>query len=1217
MSQNYYGHHPEYACRSFWPTYDYNHHHQQWDNQYQQGYHYQNQHYENNYQVENVENLDTSGEMFDFLQSGEEQPVLQESNWDKKDPIDEFLAKTERRDNNRCDRFQDNRRQRLSSSRSPSPERDRSPGRRYYYHPQNKNYHSYGKTKNRYHGYNGSRKSEYRRSDREDESNSGSRTSHRNYKKCASERVSTDYDRDSRHKSREEIKRGQFSTKNGCKNVQNTGEKLARENSLEDLRDTKIDERTIDKKVYDPITKKSANISGYKIPKRKSTSEAESDVPQEKTTEMTYNNLMKSKARILRTIHDLDKEKDEKIKQDLLSELQREGVGLRLPLTENEIKNVSGETDKFIPKAVQRPADEVEKKLVEIFKDNPQMIQSPQIKKKQAVTPFNKNNNNWSPISNDSEASKNVNNKELNRQISSEFTDCSSPEFITGNAKISFKINFKKSDKQAKPNFPKSAMSVVPSKPKIITGIPRVKITPYTYNMITPYTSNKVHNYKPSYGLPKSQVTLPVRVCRKPVIDVKKPKTSLIPLTHFQKPKTGLMPSFKTLPNFPVINITNNSCAVVNGIKQEKAETEIPKPSVVINETLTKTCATDTCEKLSEKESSKESEKQILPVSENTDDITIKQKLLDLMKDVLDEEKLKKIQQIMFETVQTSEEVKPNTVVKETNVEIPGGNVQHVPAESNSKEVNDPPIASEEKSIEEKMNDMHNSKENKNLEKELNVQKKISAELNNKEVSNIQQELTSDSKTEEVKNIPNNLSSGLLTTEGMNIQKILPTEINTEDHLNNQQNLSEENDTKAVLNINKYSKAVATNAIKKEDKNNTISPVVTPKRSKQRRKSELDILQKDIEILFKADRDFVFYGQRSNNNVDYNEQSPDRLSNACSSEGCLNESRTSSNTLKFSSSDSDDLLEFVSFPDDHDNTALGILNRELAALMEHKTSPKVKETALIDSDDQFKVKIESITYDALENTYIYESGSQYYRNEDEEIFEEYLQKLDLKDVQWSGYCAQCDDEIIYFDPQSILMEFNHLKYAHGHKFTENEQVNFNLDKSHNGSGLNVLKPWTESEMLKSVDNCEDLLSLSSIISTFKCMVPSCAFFTSDKIKMADHLEQHQLEPEDLLECSYCSDEMETADDLIDHVLAKHNHCQGYCAYCFYRSNPGNVMEHCKQYHLDRAPLVLDGTNDGVFSARPVDGKLLMNTIKSNVKPLICKGKVERYFNWLL
>lgn len=250
-----------------------------------------------------------------------------------------------------------------------------------------------------------------------------------------------------------------------------------------------------------------------------------------------------------------------------------------------------------------------------------------------------------------------------------------------------------------------------------------------------------------------------------------------------------------------------------------------------------------------------------------------------------------------------------------------------------------------------------------------------------------------------------------------------------------------------------------------------------------------------------------------------------------------------------------------------------------------------------------EIRIDNLTYNTKGNAYEYVNGSSVVPFTNAEKLRQFLEETENK---WSGMCNECDEKTAYSEEDVAIAELDHLNWHLS--FTRHvERTSAVVNAS------NSLRPWLSKPVLKTPAECQEMLSIPAILSTYKCMSASCSFYTHSMAEMEKHLDQHDadLSTDDntLTECCYCDQEFASPADYFAHILSYHSTSQYYCPYCFYRSNYTNTLHHVTVYHSHRNAFVLDGQFDGIYNEQPLDRDRLCELIETSVKSLSCRGKI--------
>lgn len=274
-----------------------------------------------------------------------------------------------------------------------------------------------------------------------------------------------------------------------------------------------------------------------------------------------------------------------------------------------------------------------------------------------------------------------------------------------------------------------------------------------------------------------------------------------------------------------------------------------------------------------------------------------------------------------------------------------------------------------------------------------------------------------------------------------------------------------------------------------------------------------------------------------------------------------------------------------------------------------KSVPPPKEVTEIPS----RIKICDLTYDVKTGDFEFSNNKGKLLTKSYEKAMIYLTELSsIYGDEWNGNCFECDEFSKYSESVPVHMELAHLRNVHWYKTTPGEREETPAVRGVPKPVDEFLRPWLSKKCAKSEDDCKEMLSLSSILSMYKCMATNCAFYTHRLESMHRHLEEHEADPcadEDaLIECCYCEDEFSSPADYLAHIGTRHNSSQFYCPYCFYRSSYVMTIQHVRMYHPDRQPFVFDGIQSPFYSRKEQDNEYIVNSIRANVPIQNCLGK---------
>lgn len=149
-----------------------------------------------------------------------------------------------------------------------------------------------------------------------------------------------------------------------------------------------------------------------------------------------------------------------------------------------------------------------------------------------------------------------------------------------------------------------------------------------------------------------------------------------------------------------------------------------------------------------------------------------------------------------------------------------------------------------------------------------------------------------------------------------------------------------------------------------------------------------------------------------------------------------------------------------------------------------------------------------------------------------------------------------------------------------------------------------LRPWikTKSPDFKAPILMKSVLSEDCLQSSFKCMFPTCSFYTSVAHHFKSHLQRHS----GLQRCSYCSFSG-FAFDLFHHILHEHARCKFACGLCFYRAVDKFLVFHHFKVHHKNAQMKIFNVNNAMSNVQ-----LDLQTVKFNrnkfIHPIVCASK---------
>lgn len=165
-----------------------------------------------------------------------------------------------------------------------------------------------------------------------------------------------------------------------------------------------------------------------------------------------------------------------------------------------------------------------------------------------------------------------------------------------------------------------------------------------------------------------------------------------------------------------------------------------------------------------------------------------------------------------------------------------------------------------------------------------------------------------------------------------------------------------------------------------------------------------------------------------------------------------------------------------------------------------------------------------------------------------------------------------------------------------------------------------LKPWTNMVTTKNQEHCRSMLEEISLHCLYKCMARQCAFTTSNRFFMEQHLQLHEEHhvggpnsPRKCwLECAYCDLIAPNTAALLVHIDVEHASCGFQCNLCFYRSrDPTNVVVHQKTYHPSaHVPKKILIIPDNLKSFGDDEWKSMQESLRKNVLPLHCTSEYD-------
>merc|ERR1711915_397181 len=81
------------------------------------------------------------------------------------------------------------------------------------------------------------------------------------------------------------------------------------------------------------------------------------------------------------------------------------------------------------------------------------------------------------------------------------------------------------------------------------------------------------------------------------------------------------------------------------------------------------------------------------------------------------------------------------------------------------------------------------------------------------------------------------------------------------------------------------------------------------------------------------------------------------------------------------------------------------------------------------------------------------------------------------------------------------------------------------------------------------------------------MTNRCLYADDNEYAFLNHLEKHQEQNEKDFRCCYCLIALPSPNDLMQHVITEHSHCQFQCKYCLYHALSTIYMGvHLKNFH---------------------------------------------------
>lgn len=260
-----------------------------------------------------------------------------------------------------------------------------------------------------------------------------------------------------------------------------------------------------------------------------------------------------------------------------------------------------------------------------------------------------------------------------------------------------------------------------------------------------------------------------------------------------------------------------------------------------------------------------------------------------------------------------------------------------------------------------------------------------------------------------------------------------------------------------------------------------------------------------------------------------------------------------------------------------------------------------------------QIVVSNITYDVATKTFYYDRGRVQIAFTDYEKLKRYLEESIGEYADWSGHCNNCDKEVVYSTSHKAVMELLHLRNIHWHQAIAEQPA---ADTNASCEQSDSLRPWLSKSSTKTSAECEEMLNIGCILSTYKCMASDCHYYTMVMANMDKHLDMHDSDlandDDAMIECCYCTEEFASPADYFTHIVDLHGPSQYFCPYCFYRANYANAMQHVKVYHPDKNQFILDGKLNGLFSQKITTDETLMDLIVSNVKAEECRGKYDKF-----
>jgi hypothetical protein len=153
---------------------------------------------------------------------------------------------------------------------------------------------------------------------------------------------------------------------------------------------------------------------------------------------------------------------------------------------------------------------------------------------------------------------------------------------------------------------------------------------------------------------------------------------------------------------------------------------------------------------------------------------------------------------------------------------------------------------------------------------------------------------------------------------------------------------------------------------------------------------------------------------------------------------------------------------------------------------------------------------------------------------------------------------------------------------------------------------NQLRPWLKARDLKIPKCIENMLKQKCLVSLYKCMNPSCDFYTEYGNVFVQHLNSHSGEQKYF--CCYCSF-FGDAEIVQSHILSVHGTGLFSCKNCFYRTTVlNNIKIHYSRFHPEVKVLQAHACQP-IIRLNKIDELIAVKkTARSFVQIILCASK---------